>query len=242
VPRHSAEVQRAAVERAFNADGNAAAVAHELGVHPTTLYRWAKLHGVARFAPDQESAQVRLIKTTQRLLSKKDYNEITVEAVADAAGVARRTAFHHFASKRDLFHAAIDDAAIVLIAAMADHYEGRDWPSDPREQLQTFLKVSAAAIYATPSAHVLFRDLGVPRAERFGDRWHTRFKLALEEQLTGAAAAGALMAGIDASSAAQGIARALRGIHAAVFEGLDERVGEWLAERLALVVLADRAG
>lgn len=240
VSRFSPAERQAAVARAFGEASTPAAVARELGVHPTTLYRWADQPADAAEGSASAATERKLVRATQELLRGRDYSEITVEQVASAAGVALRTAFHHFESKRDLFQAAIDDAAARVVAEMTRRAEAEPWPQEPVGQLRTYLRVAAEAAYATSEAHVLFRDLGVPPADGFGQRWHRRFEDALAQLISEVAAADALIPGTDVASAARLLASAMRGLHAAVFEGADAGQAVLLAERLARTVVAGR--
>lgn len=239
VSRFSPAERQAAVARAFGGESTPAAVARELGVHPATLYRWADEPGDAGEEPARAATERKLIRATQALLRERDYSDITVEDVASTAGVALRTAFHHFESKRDLFRAAIDDAAERVVAEMTRRAEAEAWPQEPVGQLRAYLRLAAESAYATPEAHVLFRDLGVPPADGFGQRWHQRFEDTLAELIAAVAQADALIAGTDVTSAARLLANAMRGLHAAVFEGVDPGQAVLLAERLAQTVVAE---
>lgn len=232
--RRSEQERRAAVERVLGGQ-RASVVARDVGVHPATLYRWVQ----EASGGDAESTatDVRLMHATQSLLRDHDYSQITVEEVARHSGVALRTAFHHFESKRELFRAAIDDAAGVLIDAMDQRYRGTHWPPEPLLQLSLFLRLSAEAIYATPSAHVLFRDLGVPRSDSFALRWHDTFEQAVAQLLSTSADAAAIEPETDIAAAAQAITGAMRGIHAAVFDGADPAQALRIVARLHLTVL-----
>lgn len=239
VSRFSPTERQAAVARAFGEDSTPTAVARELGIHPATLYRWADEPSATAEEPPRAATERKLVRATQALLRERDYSEITVDHVASAAGVALRTAFHHFESKRDLFRAAIDDAAERVVAETTRRAEGESWPQDPVGQLRTYLRVSAEAAYATPEAHVLFRDLGVPPADGFAQRWHQRFEDTLAELLWAVAEADALIGGTDVTSAARLLASAMRGLHAAVFEGVDPGQAVPLAQRLASTVVVE---
>lgn len=112
----------------------------------------------------------------------------------------------------------------------------RDLAQEPQQQLRVFLRVAAEAIYATPAAHVLFRDLGVPRKDGFAQRWHQAFERALAALLLTLAEGGALAADVDVDACATAITAAMRGIHASVFEGVDPDLAIRLVDRLWLIV------
>lgn len=228
-----ASVRRAAVERVLGGQ-RVSAVADEIGVHPATVHRW--VNSASAGGVESVPTDVRLMNATQELLRDEDYSQITVEEVARHSGVALRTAFHHFESKRELFRAAIDNAAVVLVEAMRDRYRGTRWPDEPILQLRTFLRLSAEAIYATPSAHVLFRDLGVPRSDCFAQRWHDTFEQGVEQILARCAATAAIDPDTDVLHAAHALTGAMRGIHAAVFDGGDPAQALRVIDRLHLTV------
>jgi len=225
--------RQAAVERVLGGQ-RASTVAKDVGVHPATVHRWVN----DALASDTASVptDLRLTNATQELLRDHDYSQITVEEVARHSGVALRTAFHHFDSKRELFRAAVDNAAAVLVEAMRHQYEGAQWPEEPLPQLRTFLRLSAEAIYATPSAHVLFRDLGVPRSDGFAQRWHDTFEQAVGQILARCAACAAIDSDTSVVAAAHAITGAMRGIHAAVFDGGDPSQALRIIDRLHLTV------
>lgn len=227
--------RQAAVERVLSGHP-VATVAQEIGVHPSTVHRW--INAASARGTDSAPTDLRLMVATQELLRDQDYSQITVEDVARHSGVALRTAFHHFESKRELFRAAIDNAAMVLVDAMQHQFRGAQWPEDPLQQLSIFLGLSAEAIYATPSAHVLFRDLGVPRSECFSQRWHDSFEHGIEQLLARCAACAAIDPDTDVPAAAHALTGAMRGIHAAVFDGGEPAQALRIVYRLHLTVSA----
>jgi AcrR family transcriptional regulator len=237
VSRYSPRERQEAVARAFGGDERPADVARELGVHATTLYRWAER--AARVAPEDEAlpTDARLIEAVGRLLREQDYGEITMEDVAAESGVALRTAFHRFAGKRELFNATIDHVAGALTEQMYAYAEDVELPASPLERLRVFMHLSAEVAYALPEAHVLFRDLGVPPARSTAPGWHDRLDAMLAELLTEAEAAGELAPGVAPAAAARILGSGLRGIHAAVFEGADPAQSLYLVDRLHLVVV-----
>ncbi|MBY6537919.1 TetR family transcriptional regulator [Rhodococcus sp. BP-349] len=228
VSRFTAADRRDAVERAFTGTESPSAVAAALGVHTTTLYRWA----ASEEADDPGPATTRLVRATQELLRHADYGDITIEAVAQQCGLAPRTAFHHFPTKSDLFQSAVNDAATTLIERMAARSEQARWPEDALGQLGSFLHVAAATIYSTPATHVLFRNVGVPRSEGTAEGWHDDFVRAIDQLLRRAADTDQIDRHIDIADAARLVTGAMRGIHAAVFDGADPDVALELVDRI----------
>ncbi|MFI8565452.1 TetR family transcriptional regulator [Rhodococcus sp. NPDC078407] len=232
VSRFTLADRRQAVARAFGGSESPAAVATDLGIHTTTLYRWAGSSTTDEPGP----ARVRLVEATQELLRHADYADITIESVAARCGLAPRTAFHHFPNKRQLFQAAVDDAAAVLIERIRERSQDADWPDTPLEQLRTFLRIAAESIYATPRTHVLFRNLGVPKSEGTAERWHDSFVDAITELLRAAHNQGQIDNTTDLPAAAKLVTGAMRGIHTAVFDGADTGTALELVARVHLLV------
>ncbi|OZF51328.1 TetR family transcriptional regulator [Rhodococcus sp. 14-1411-2a] len=232
VSRFTLADRRQAVARAFGGSESPAAVATSLGIHTTTLYRWAGSSTTDEPGP----AAARLIEATQDLLRDADYADITIESVALRCGLAPRTAFHHFPTKRVLFQAAVDDAATVLIDRIHEKSVAATWPGTPLEQLQTFLRIAAESIYDSPRTHVLFRNLGVPKSEGSAERWHDSFVVAISQLLRAAADALQIDSDTDVLAAAHLLTGAMRGIHTAVFEGGDADSALSVVERVHLLV------
>lgn len=232
VSRFTLADRQEAVARAFGGSESPAAVATSLGIHTTTLYRWAGSSTTDEPGP----AAARLIEATQDLLRDADYADITIESVALRCGLAPRTAFHHFPTKRVLFQAAVDDAATVLIDRIHEKSVAATWPGTPLEQLQTFLRIAAESIYDSPRTHVLFRNLGVPRSEGSAERWHDSFVDAIAQLLRSAAEENQIDSDTDALATAHLLTGAMRGIHTAVFEGGNADTALTLVERVHLLV------
>lgn len=233
--RYSEQQRKSAIERAFGGNSSPGQVATELGVSVPTLYRWAQPPKPAEPASDDEVAR-KLMGAAEQLLRGAAYPDITVEDVARHAGVPLRTAFARFPSKRALFGAAVDHAAQAIVDDMSARNESLAWPADPLARLALFLVVNATATYDHPESHVLFRDLGVPTEDRFAERWHDAFRQALTSLLIEAKEAGALRHDLDVQSAGAVLARALRGLHIAVFEGVPRDAALRMIERLPLLV------
>lgn len=232
VSRFTLDDRREAVARAFGGSESPTAVATDLGIHTTTLYRWAG----SSTADEPGPAPERLIEATQELLRHADYADITIENVAARCGLAPRTAFHHFPNKRQLFQAAVDNAATVLVERIHEGSTAATWPNTPLDQLQTFLRIAAESIYATPRTHVLFRNLGVPKSEGTAEHWHDGFVDAITELLRSAAEAGQIDDATDLPAAARLLTGAMRGIHTAVFDGADTATALTLVGRVHLLI------
>ena len=232
VSRFTLDDRREAVARAFGGSESPTAVATDLGIHTTTLYRWAG----SSTADEPGPAPERLIEATQELLRNADYADITIESVAARCGLAPRTAFHHFPNKRQLFQAAVDNAATVLVERIHEGSTAATWPNTPLDQLQTFLRIAAESIYATPRTHVLFRNLGVPKSEGTAEHWHDGFVDAITELLRSAAEAGQIDDATDLPAAARLLTGAMRGIHTAVFDGADTATALTLVGRVHLLI------
>ncbi|OZC51044.1 hypothetical protein CH286_05800 [Rhodococcus sp. WWJCD1] len=232
VSRFTLADRREAVARAFGGSESPTAVAESLGIHITTLYRWAG----SSTTDDPGPAPARLVEATQELLRHADYADITIETVAARCGLASRTAFHYFPTKRELFQAAVNDAATVLIERIHERSTDATWPETPLEHLQTFLRIAAESIYDTPRTHVLFRNLGVPKSEGTAEHWHDSFVAAITELLRSAAEAGQIDDATDLCAAARLLTGAMRGIHTAVFDGADSDTALTLVGRVHLLI------
>ncbi|MGJ0119890.1 TetR family transcriptional regulator [Williamsia sp. MIQD14] len=230
--RFTAAQRHSAVLRAFGGDEDSAAVAAELGVHSATLYRWAK----ESRSVTGESTREKLIRAAQEMLRDATYASITVEAIAARADVAERTAFHLFAGKAELFQAAIDDAATQLIDAIGIAAKHVSWPATPLEQLDVFLTIAARNIYDTPAAHVLFRDVGVPRVGGPAENWHAAFVDAVAAIVAAGIQSGQIPDEVDVRASAEIITGAMRGVHAAVFDGADASAAVALVGKLSAMV------
>lgn len=84
--------------------------------------------------PTREEARllsVRIVDEATRLMLEHGYSGASIEAIASAAGVAKRTLYHRFPDKRDLFTAVIQRrrdqflAPVAKIAAAGGNLEDR---------------------------------------------------------------------------------------------------------------------
>jgi AcrR family transcriptional regulator len=77
---------------------------------------------------EQTRAVVRslLARTAFELFAAKGYDETTVEEVAAAAGVSRRTLFNYFRTKEDLALSGLDEQGEMIAARLAEQPSGED--------------------------------------------------------------------------------------------------------------------
>jgi AcrR family transcriptional regulator len=76
-------------------------------------------------ARKRRQTRQRIIDAGLRLFVSKGYDATTLDAIAEAADISRRTYFSYFASKDDLLLAWQDDAIDDLRAALVDAAAGR---------------------------------------------------------------------------------------------------------------------
>ena len=79
-------------------------------------------------AVDRRAQLLRVARTT---FARAGYHATSMNDVADAAGVTKPVLYQHFASKRDLFHALLDDVGNQMLEAFT---RATAVASDGREQ------------------------------------------------------------------------------------------------------------
>lgn len=89
---------------------------------------------MSRLSASARRAQ--LLQTAAELFSRRGYARATTAELAKAAGVTEPIIYRHFASKRDLFIALIEEAGEETLAMWKRHLRGA---SDPAERLTRLL-------------------------------------------------------------------------------------------------------
>jgi AcrR family transcriptional regulator len=118
----------------------------------------------SRLAPDDRRRQ--LLERAVELFAEHGYDELSMAAFARAAGISKPLLYHYFPSKRDLFEAALAQAAEEHLARIAP--EG-DRPAG--EQLTASLDAFLDWIEANPGAYEkLMRSAGIPEVRELIDR------------------------------------------------------------------------
>ncbi|GEK22339.1 TetR family transcriptional regulator [Cellulomonas xylanilytica] len=83
---------------------------------------------MARATKEQSEVTAAQIRTTaRRLFADLGYADVSLERVAELAGVTRGAVYHHFGSKLGLFTAVVDDAQAVVAAAVAEAAPDDGW-------------------------------------------------------------------------------------------------------------------
>lgn len=77
----------------------------------------------ARLQVDERRAQ--LVELGLRLFSERSYDELSIDDIAQAAGISKGLLYHYFSSKRDFYAATVRSAAQSLLAR-TDPGEGAD--------------------------------------------------------------------------------------------------------------------
>lgn len=221
--RYGAPERRAAVHRAFGTGtttrgAGADVVARELGVSVSTLYRWARGLGGQSTAPEPDTAE-RLVSACQSLLRERTFTELTLEEVADRAGVALRTVFYRYPTKEALVAAATAAAAADVRAVIIDRLDVDAVETEPLRVVTEALVAGLHAAAALPRSDLLFRDLGIPPGDDTARQWHDALADEVAPLLGRAAALGQLPPG-DPRVRARIVVAAARAINALRLDGV----------------------
>jgi len=92
----------------------------------------------------RSDARVRITEAAMDLFERQGYAATTVDAIAERAGVARRTFFHHFASK----DAVVFPDHEALVARVTAHLA--DAPAEPVEAIAGALRIVLTSYLADP--------------------------------------------------------------------------------------------
>lgn len=125
---------------------------------------------MTRTVKDPEERRRELLACAMRLFAEEGYDNVSVRAVARAAGVAPGLAYHYFDSKERMFAEAIDDYALRCAARINAALDEGDLSLDE--------KLERAVAVATD--HSSFPHQGLFHAEGRG-ALHDRLSLAMCE-------------------------------------------------------------
>jgi AcrR family transcriptional regulator len=163
---------------------------------------------------EQTRAVIRslLARTALELFAAQGYDETTVEEVAAAAGISRRTLFNYFDSKEDLALSGLTEQGELIAARFAERPSSEDTWVSLRDAFQVLEEIEAPAERRLEMISLLFDSdsLRAGHAEKQA-RWRDLLAPLIEERLE-ASEHGALEA---------------RGIAAAAIGCLQESYQEW---------------
>ena len=149
---------------------------------------------MTRTVKEPEERRRELLACAMRLFAEQGYDNVSVRAVARAAGVASGLAYHYFDSKQALFSAAIEDYARRCAERVCEALDERGPSFD--EKLGRALEAGAAhggfpyaAFFHAEGAGALHDRLSLAMCEAV--RPHLRAALELDAAERGASAADA---------------------------------------------------
>ena len=98
-------------------------------------------------------ARERLLQAGYAFIAKRPFDSVTVDEIADAAGVAHGLLFHYFGSKQGLYLEIMRDAAEQLEKIhLEEHLPG----VRPEEKLAAFLRRHMDFVQHWPTAYVVY--------------------------------------------------------------------------------------
>jgi AcrR family transcriptional regulator len=103
-----------------------------------------------------EERRERLIDLGTRLFSTRAYDEISIEEIAQAAGMSKGLLYHYFASKRDFYVACVRQSSIELRNATSP-----DPRLAPRAQMRVGLKAYLDLVQANLARSRAFVSGGI---------------------------------------------------------------------------------
>jgi len=101
----------------------------------------------SRLSPDERRSQ--LLDLGVRLLSTRSLDELSIDLLAEQAGVSRGLLYHYFGSKQDFHEAVVRRAADALVAQTAPPVHG-----DPIDRLRSSMGAYLAYVEANREGYV----------------------------------------------------------------------------------------
>lgn len=103
---------------------------------------------------DPESTELRILESALRTLGRHGTERLRMNAVSDAAGVARGTLYRYFPTKTDLFAALVDYERRRFAAALRSALD--DQPD--RQRIDVFLDFVLGYLHEHPALERLLQD------------------------------------------------------------------------------------
>jgi AcrR family transcriptional regulator len=130
-----------------------------------------------RRARKQRETRARIADAAMRLFLERGYEATTLDDVAEAADVSRRSLFDYFPTKEDVLFAGQDDFVPALVAELRQRPEDEPWPVLVEHAL-----TRAVAAAATPESFAI--DALVRRTPALQPRRQLKY-LHLEQAIAG---------------------------------------------------------
>ena len=128
-------------------------------------------------SPRYPAKRAAIARAALDLFVRDGYERTSVDAIAAAAGVSKRTVYSHYADKERLFLAVVEDTYAVLMSQAADIADQElDRPGDARQKLTAFISSVAQVIAGSDERAALIR-LVITEAPRFPElvaQWQGR--------------------------------------------------------------------
>ena len=125
-----------------------------------------------------------LARTAIELFSAKGFDNTTLDEVAAAAGVSRRTLFNYFRNKEDLALSGLDEQGELIAARLAERPADEDAWTALREAFQVLEEIDMTAAGRLEFITLLFGNdsLRAGHTEKQG-RWQDLFAPLIEPRL-----------------------------------------------------------
>ena len=118
-------------------------------------------------SPRYPAKRAAIARAALDLFVRDGYERTSVDAIAAAAGVSKRTVYSHYTDKERLFLAVVEDTYDLLMTQVRDIADRElDRPGDPRQKLTSFITSVARAIGGSDERAALIR-LFISEAPRF---------------------------------------------------------------------------
>ncbi len=148
----------------------------------------------------EQSAQTerRVREAARKLFAERGYTRVSIEQVADAAGVTRGAVYHHFDGRRGLFMAVLADAHATIARAVRDAAPGEGWDAVTDGSvgfLRAAIDPSVRRIVLVDGPAVVGWDLWRQTDAENSARLLAEALAALDDLVVDAGAAGALLSG-----------------------------------------------
>ena len=149
---------------------------------------------MARIVKTADVRREELLDTALRLFAERGYHDTSVQAITDAAAVAKGLFYHYFSSKEDLLdELAVREADRVFAAVHAAHL---DTPGTPLEQLAALMGMLSRWLFddarglTAALLHAAYRDGNAGLRDTLFGRYDELLRPLLAEHVEEAVAAG----------------------------------------------------